>query len=215
VGDIAGLSPGPPGRAVVPCADGKARVRALDRTRPLPPPRPGRAERRARDHERHGTAALGAAPDERAGTVIGRCAPRHRASEPRRFPDEAGGTVPADPDVHAATGNAGGHETKLVRDWSAARPRRHVRRTPTPSSWVDQVERSFALLTDEAPRRGVRRSTAGLEAAIRASVEGANAEPEPFRWTKSADATLAAIERFRRRTPETDQRSRRTSESGR
>ncbi len=45
-------------------------------------------------------------------------------------------------------------------------------------------------------RRGVHRSTAELEAAIRAYLDAVNADPKPFRWTKSADDILAAIKRF-------------------
>ena len=68
--------------------------------------------------------------------------------------------------------------------------------TPTSASWLDQVERFFALLTDKALRRGVHRSTAELEASIQAHIEAMNADPKPFRWTKSADDILAAVKRF-------------------
>jgi hypothetical protein len=45
-------------------------------------------------------------------------------------------------------------------------------------------------------RRGVHRSTEELETAIRAYIDAVNADPKPFRWTKSADDILAAIKRF-------------------
>ena len=63
--------------------------------------------------------------------------------------------------------------------------------TPTSASWINQVERFFALLTDRAIRRGVFRSVADLETAITAYIEATNADPKPFRWTKSADDILA------------------------
>ena len=56
------------------------------------------------------------------------------------------------------------------------------------------------MLTDQQIRRGVHRSTKDLEAAITAYIDARNAEPKPFRWTKSADDILACIERFCRRT---------------
>ena len=37
---------------------------------------------------------------------------------------------------------------------------------------------------------------AELQTAIRASLDAVNADPKPFRWTKSADDILAAIKRF-------------------
>lgn len=95
----------------------------------------------------------------------------------------------------------------------AKRPRWHIHFTPTSASWINQVERFFALLTDQQLRRGVHRSTDALEAAIHAYIDAHNAEPKPFRWTKSADDILAAINRFCLRTLSTDALQR-TSESG-
>ena len=68
--------------------------------------------------------------------------------------------------------------------------------TPTSSSWLNQVERFFALLTEKQIRRGVHRSVGELEAAITAFLDQTNANPKPFCWVKLADDILAAIERF-------------------
>ena len=76
----------------------------------------------------------------------------------------------------------------------------HVHYTPTSSSWINQVERFFALLTERALKRGVFRSVDDLEKAIRAYIEATNANPKPFRWTKNADDILASIQRFCLRT---------------
>jgi transcriptional regulator with XRE-family HTH domain len=200
VRDIVGLYLDPPERALVLCVDEKTQIQALDRTQPLLPMRPGQAERRTHDYERHGTTSLFAALDVRAGTVIGRCMPRHRAPEFRRFLDEVERDVPVGLDVHVVMDNASSHKTKLIRDWFAKRPRWHVHFTPTSSSWINQVERFFALLTERQIRRGAHRSTAELEAAIAAFIAARNADPKPFRWTKSADDILASIDRFCRRT---------------
>jgi hypothetical protein len=75
-----------------------------------------------------------------------------------------------------------------------------VHYTPTSASWINQVERFFGLLTDDQIRRGAHRSTAKLEAAITAYIDARNADPKPFRWTKTADDILASIERFCHRT---------------
>jgi transposase len=202
VRDIVGLHLDPPDRAVVLCVDEKSQIQALDRTPPLLPMRPGQAERRTHDDKRHGTLSLFAALDVKAGKVIGRCVRRHRAQEFRSFLDTVEAQVPPNLDVHLAIDNAGTHKTKLIRDWFAKRPRWHVHFTPTSASWINQVERFFGLLTDRQVRRGVHRSTGELEAAIHAYIEAHNADPKPFRWTKSADDILAAINRFCRRTRE-------------
>ena len=81
VRDIVGLYLLPPAHAVVLCVDEKSQVQALDRTQPLLPMRPGQAERRTHDYKRNGTTSLFAALDVKAGTIVGKCMARHRATE--------------------------------------------------------------------------------------------------------------------------------------
>ena len=88
VRDIVGLYLSPPAHAVVLCVDEKSQVQALDRTQPLLPMRPGQAERRTHDYKRNGTTSLFAALDVKAGTIVGKCMARHRATEFRKFLDE-------------------------------------------------------------------------------------------------------------------------------
>src|SRR5512134_3784495 len=82
VRDIVGLYLQPPDKALVLCVDEKSQIQALDRTQPLLPMRPGQAERRTYDYKRHGTTSLFAALDMKAGTIISKCMPRHRAGVP-------------------------------------------------------------------------------------------------------------------------------------
>jgi transposase len=196
VRDVVGLYMAPPDRALVLCVDEKSQIQALDRSQPMLPMRPGQPARRSHDYQRHGTTSLFAALDVATGRVIGKCYPRHRAAEFRRFLDEIEAAVPAGLDVHLVMDNYATHKTRVVRDWLAKRPRWHVHLTPTSASWINQVERFFALLTDKRIRRGVHRSVASLNADIAAFIERHNADPKPFRWTKSADHILASVERF-------------------
>jgi hypothetical protein len=92
-----------------------------------------------------------------------------------------------------------------------------VHYTPTSASWINQVERFFANLTEKQIRRGVHRSTTELEAAITSYIEAVNTNPKPFVWTKSADDILATIKRFCLRTLKTAEiqtKISKTSESG-
>ncbi|MBX3484245.1 IS630 family transposase [Phenylobacterium sp.] len=196
VRDVVGLYVSPPEHAIVLCVDEKSQIQALDRSQPMLPMRPGQAARRTHDYKRHGTTSLFAALDVATGQVIGKCFPRHRATEFRRFLDQIEANVPEDLDVHLVMDNYATHKTQLIRDWLAKRPRWHVHLTPTSSSWLNQVERFFALLTDKKIRRGVHRNVADLQADIAAFIDQHNADPKPFRWTKSADDILASIERF-------------------
>ena len=125
---------------------------------------------------------------------------RHRAREFRSFLDEVESAVPADLDIHVIMDNASSHKTRPIQDWFAKRPHWHRHFTPTSTSWINQVERFFALLTERQIKRGAHRSNAELEAAIERYFETYNRDPKPFRWTKSADDILASVERFCQRT---------------
>ena len=192
--DIVGLGLNQPDRAVVLCVDEKSQIQALDRTQPLLPMRPGQAERRTHDYKWHGTLTLFAALDVKVGKVIAQCFPRHRAREFRRFLDTVERDVPADLDIYLVIDNAGSHKTKLIRDWFAKRSRWHIHFTPTSASWINQVERFFAVLTEKQIRRGVPL----LDPSPRS--RHPRLYPKPFRWTKSASDILAAINRFCLRT---------------
>jgi transposase len=76
----------------------------------------------------------------------------------------------------------------------------HAHFTPTSSSWLNQVERWFATLTERQIRRGTHRSTVELEQAIRDHLATNNPNPKPFVWTKTADQILESIQRFCMRT---------------
>jgi transposase len=77
--------------------------------------RPGEIERRTHDYKRHGTTSLFAALDVKAGTIVAKCMPRHRAQEFRKFLDEVERNVPPDLDIHIVMDNYGTHKTKLIR----------------------------------------------------------------------------------------------------
>ena len=158
VRDIIGLYLDPPDRALVLCVD-ENRHQALDRTQPLLPRRPGQAERRTRDYKHHGTTSLFAALDVKSGTIISRL---HAASSCGRVPPlsrhRRESNVPNDLDIHVVMNNASSDKTKLIRNWFAKRANWPPHFTPTSSSWINQVERFFALLTEQQIRRGAHRS---------------------------------------------------------
>ena len=196
VRDIVGLYLNPPEKALVLCADEKSQVQALDRTQPLLPMRPGQVERHTHDYVRHGTTSLFAALDVKSGKIIGRCHRRHRALEFRKFLDTIDVSVPLRLDVHLIVDNYSTHKTPMIRRWLVRHPRFHLHFTPTGASWINLVERWFALLTEKQIRRGVHRSTLELEAAIMDYIRVTNKSPKPFVWTKTADEILASLARF-------------------
>ena len=191
--DVVGLYHNPPERAVVLCVDEKSQIQALDRSRPVLPMMPGMPERRTHDYLRHGITSLFAAFNIADGTVISELHRRHRAIEFRKFLAAIDKAVPADLDVHLVCDNYATHSTPEIRTWLTRRPRFHVHFTPTGSSWMNQVERWFALLTDKLIRRGVHTSVQALENDIREWIATWNDNPRPFTWTKTADEILSSL----------------------
>lgn len=200
VRDIVGLYLDPPLKAMVLCVDEKSQIQALDRTQPILPLAPGIPERRTHDYARHGTTTLFAALDIATGEVIGEMHRRHRSAEFLQFLRTIEANVPEDLDVHLVMDNYGTHKTPSIKSWFARHPRFQVHFTPTSASWLNQVERWFATLTERYIRRGTHRSTRQLEQAIKQYLDINNANPKPFAWSKSADDILTSIERFCLRT---------------
>lgn len=200
VRDIVGLYLNPPDRALVLCVDEKSQIQALDRTAPLLPMRPGQIERRTHDYVRHGTTSLFAALDTKTGQVLATCQPRQRSAEFRKFLDHIEANVPPELDVHLVLDNSSTHKSPPIQRWLAKRPHYHLHFTPTSASWLNQVERWFAALTEKQLRRGVHRSTRALEEAIYRYVDTTNRDSKPFAWTKTADQILDSIAKFCRRT---------------
>jgi transposase len=191
--DVAGLYHDPPDKAVVLCVDEKSQIQALDRSQPVLPMMPGMPERRTHDYLRHGITSLFAASSIADGTVISELHRRHRAIEFRKFLTAIDKAVPAGLDVHLVCDNYATHNTAEIRTWLARHSRFHVHFTPAGSSWMNQVERWFGLLTDKLIRRGVHTSVQALENDIRDWIATWNDNPRPFTWTKTADEILNSL----------------------
>ena len=194
--DVVGLYLNPPEAAVVLCVDEKSQVQALARSQPAFPMMPGMPERRTHDYVRHGVTSLFAAFNTADGTVISSLHRRHRTIEFKKFLAKIDTEVPAHLDVHLVCDNYGTHKSPAIKTWLAAHPRFHLHYTPTYSSWINQVERWFAYLTDDLLRRGDHRSVHALEADIRSWVKAWNADPKPFIWTKTAEQILESLARL-------------------
>lgn len=197
VRDVVGLYMNPPENAIVLCVDEKSQVQALDRTQPLLPMAPGQAERGTHDYVRHGTTSLFAALNVATGEVLGKCFKRHRHQEFLKFLNEIDANVPKRPgvEIHIVMDNYGTHKTAAVKRWFLRHPEYHIHFTPTSASWLNQVERFFAAITEKRIRRGVFRSVAALEQAIQEYLEEHNKNPRPFVWTADADLILNRVKK--------------------
>jgi transposase len=200
--DVVGLYLNPPDRALVLCVDEKSQIQALDRTAPILPLRPGLPERQTHDYKRHGTTTLFAAFNILNGKVIGTCQDRHRSREFVRFLNHLEKNLPADQEVHLIMDNYCTHTSAEVQRWLKPKKRQrfHFHFTPTSSSWLNQVERFFALITGRMIRRGTFHSANELENAIYKWLANWNGAPTPFAWKASADVILDKVRRCKELT---------------
>jgi transposase len=201
VRDIVGLYLDPPEKALVLCVDEKSQIQALDRSAPVLPMMPGLPERRTHDYLRHGITSLFAALDVATGEVYGSIHRRHRAAEFKKFLTKLDRLIPTELQVHLICDNYATHKTPEIAKWLGTHPRFHMHFTPTYASWLNQVERWFAVLTDKKLRRGTHRSIQALEKDIREWISTWNKDPKPFTWTKTADQILENLASYIQRIP--------------
>ena len=150
----------------------------------------------AHDYVRHGTTTLFAALDIANGTVLTQAKPRHRHQEFLTFLRHIDKNVPAEMDLHLMLDNYGSHKHPKVKTWLLNHPRYHLHFTPTYSSWLNQVERWFGLITQRAIRRGSFGSVKELVEKIDQFVTAHNEDCKPFMWHATAESIFEKISRL-------------------
>jgi transposase len=172
----------PPQEAAVFCVDEKSAIQALDRVQPLLPLRPGALERRGFEYVRHGTCSLYAALEVATGKVIGRCRKRHRSLELCEF---LSAVIKGrkEKQIHIILDNLSAHKSETVGAWKRAHPEVHLHYTPTYSSWLNQVEIWFGMISSQCIRRGTFTSVRDLIRRIDSYIEHYNQHATPFAWT--------------------------------
>lgn len=192
VANIVGLYLQPPGGAVVLSLDEKTQIQALDRTQPLLPIQFDASEKRTHDYVRHGTTNLFAALNVGTGEVFGECRPTRDGQEFLTFLKKAvkphGGK-----DIHVVLDNLSTHTTPDVLVWLADNPHVKFHFTPVGSSWINQIETWFGIITRQSIRRGTFTSVKVLITQIRDYIAHWNSNPTPFVWTATTEEILAKV----------------------
>jgi transposase len=192
VADVVGLYLDPPEGAVVLSIDEKTQVQALDRTQPLLPISFGKTEKRTHDYVRHGTTNLFAALEVKTGKVIGKCFPRRRAEEFLAFMKDIAHQYEGR-ELHVVLDNLSTHYTDEIREWLEKNPNITFHFTPTGSSWINQIETWFGVITKQAIRRGTFGSLKQLIQTIERYIENWNTDCEPFVWKATSGEILAKV----------------------
>lgn len=192
VADVVGLYLDPPGGAVVLSMDEKTQVQALDRTQPLLPIEFDATEKRTHDYVRHGTTNLFAALNVGTGEVFGECKPTRNGADFLAFLKKA--VKPHEgKDIHVVLDNLSTHTTPEVLAWLHDNPRVRFHFTPKGSSWINQIETWFGIITRQSIRRGTVSSVKVLIKQIRDYIEHWNSTATPFAWTATAEEILAKV----------------------
>lgn len=180
--EIIGLYLHPPQHAAVFCVDEKTAIQALERTDPVLPLSPGRAERHGFEYVRHGTLSLYAALETTSGLVIGQTAERHTSQAFVAFLADLLAKQPKRWEIHIICDNLSAHKTQRVEEFLADHPRVHLHFTPTYSSWLNQVELWFSKIERDLIHRGIFKSTNDLARRIMAYIRRYNEDPRPVKW---------------------------------
>ena len=182
--DIVGLYMGPPDNAVVLSVDEKPSIQALERAQGYLKLPNGRAMiGQSHDYKRNGTTTLFAALNVGTGEVTGRHYKRRRRLEFLDFMNRMVKQYQGK-EIHVVLDNLSTHKPK--RDlWLARHPNVHFHYTPTHTSWLNQIEIWFSILSGKSLKGGSFGSVPELVAHIEAFITSYNEQARPFVWTKS------------------------------
>ncbi|MGH7877853.1 MAG: IS630 family transposase [Candidatus Dormibacteraceae bacterium] len=183
--DVIGLYLNPPQHAIVFSVDEKSAIQALDRTLPILPFSPGRAERHGFEYIRNGTLSLYAALDTITGKVVGKTVDRHTSAEFVAFLSAVVARQDKDREIHFIADNLSAHKTKLVDQFLVDHPKVTMHYTPTYSSWLNQVELWFSKLERQVIARGIFKSTADLSVKLMRYIREHNKSATPIKWKYS------------------------------
>jgi len=182
--DIVGLMLNPPENAIVLSVDEKPHIQALERAQGYLRLPDGKAVNGfSHCYKRNGTSTLFAALDILTGQVQTGHYPRRRR---REFLDFMNDVVEEHPgqEIHVILDNLNTHKPKQDR-WLKAHPNVHLHFTPTYSSWLNQIECWFSILSRSALRGASFTSPKELRDAIDRFVKAYNTTATPFEWTKA------------------------------
>jgi putative transposase len=181
--NIVGLYMNPPENALVLSVDEKTQIQALDRTQPILPLKEKAPKRLTATYKRNGTVALLAALAVHKGDITATTVERNNAESflgflkmlYRKYPKKH---------LHIIIDNLAVHKHKTVMDWVNSRRRIILHFTPTYSSWLNQIEIWFNMLTRDVLKGGVWKTRKQLVNQLMDYVQIYNKErAKPFRWT--------------------------------
>lgn len=181
---IVGLYMKPPENALVLCVDEKTQIQALDRTQPELPLQSGRPKRQTATYKRHGTVSLIAALAVHTGQITANTIDRNTNVNFLKFLKKLDRKY-RHKTLHIIIDNFSAHKHADVRKWLESKQRKiKVYYTPTYSSWLNQIEIWFNILTKDVLKGGIWQSKQQLIDQLMQYIGTYNeTRAEPFEWT--------------------------------
>lgn len=181
--NIVGLYMNPPENAIVLCVDEKTQIQALDRTQPELPLRSGNPKRLTATYKRNGVVNLIASLAVHHGQVIADTMESNNAENFLSFLKKLSRSYPKKV-LHIIADNLAVHKHETVKQWVAKNKRIHLHHTPTYSSWLNQVEIWFNILSKDVLKGAVWHSKKQLNDQLMEYIKTYNNErAKPFKWT--------------------------------
>lgn len=181
--NIVGLYMNPPENAIVLCVDEKTQIQALDRSQPLLPLKPGHPKRLTATYKRNGTVALIAALAVHTGEITAKTMTSNNAGNFLKFLKKLDRNYRGKK-LHIIVDNLSVHKNKEVKKWLEGKRKFKLHFTPTYSSWLNQVEIWFNLLTKDVIKGGIWKSSEQLASQLLEYVDTYNkTRAKPFEWT--------------------------------
>lgn len=181
--NIVGLYLSPPENALVLSVDEKTQIQALDRTQPELPLKQGKNRRLTSTYKRNGTVNLIAALSVHEGTITARTIEKNNTENFLKFLrllDRKYRNV----ELHIILDNLSVHKNEKVKNWINKKRKFHLHFTPTYSSWLNQIEIWFNILSRTVLKDGVWQSKQHVVEEIMRYIKYYNEEKaNPFNWT--------------------------------
>lgn len=181
--NVVGLYMNPPENALVLSVDEKTQIQALDRSQPELPLRSGNPKRLTATYKRHGTVSLIAALSVHDGEITADTIDKNNARNFLRFLKKIYRKYP-NKQLHVIADNLNVHKHKDVKEWIDSKQRMTIHFTPTYSSWLNQIEIWFNILSRDVLKGAVWHSKKEVAEQIIEYVDTYNKErAKPFEWT--------------------------------
>lgn len=185
--NIVGLYMSPPGNAIVICVDEKTQIQVLERTQPELPLRTGNPRRQTVTYKRNGTVSLIAALAVHICEVTAKTIESNNAENFLKFLKRLNRKY-RNKKLHIIANNFSIHKQKDVKEWLKGKRKIQLHFTPTYSSWLNQVEIWFNILTKDVVKGGIWNSSSQLADQLMEYVKTYNkTRAKPFQWTYTGE----------------------------